>query len=81
MDQTLRVSIDLAELDKNIKAYQDESNRAVGRLTQYLSSLTQNEQGNTDIPAYDFSENIKSINQIMNELSGNIASLIDSKNF
>ena len=81
LDQTLRVSIDLAELDKNIKAYQDESNRAVGRLTQYLSSLTQNEQGNTDIPAYDFSENIKSINQIMNELSGNIASLIDSEEF
>ena len=81
LDQTLRVSIDLAELDKNIKAYQDESNRAVERLTQYLSSLTQNEQGNTDIPAYDFSDNIKSINQIMNELSGNIASLIDSEEF
>jgi len=81
LDQSLRLSLDLAELDKNIKSYQDESSLAIGRLTQFLSNRSQNVQESTEIPAYDFSENIEKINQIMAGLSENIASLIDFEEF
>ncbi|NMA67363.1 MAG: HAMP domain-containing protein [Clostridiaceae bacterium] len=81
LDKTRGISIDLAELDKKLKAFHTENSLAINNLQNLLSDNTAGEKDKIEISAYDFSADVKSINQALADLSGNLAALLDLEEF